>query len=98
MAQHLPPDFPPAPSADCTVVRTHLDAFVDGELTSFDAHDRPFSQVVEGHLQECARCAHVARELGALRAAVRAVGAREQATVRTSDALRRRVDEILSSR
>ena len=98
MAQHLPPDAPPASLADCTLVRTHLDAFVDGELTPYDEHDRPLAPLVEGHLASCAPCTRVAQQLRALRAAVRAVGSRERETVRASEALRRRAAMILSSR
>jgi len=98
MAQHLPPDALPASFADCTLVRTHLDAFVDGELRPYDAHDRPLAPLVEGHLASCAPCARLAQQLRALRSAVRAVGARERETVRASEALRRRAAMILSSR
>ncbi len=98
MPQHLPPDGPTASPAACTFVRTHLDAFIDGELTQHDAHGVPLSQRVAAHLPACPSCDRVARQLGALRAAVRGVGARERATVRASEALRRRAAQILSSR
>ncbi|WP_411280540.1 hypothetical protein [Gemmatimonas sp.] len=98
MAQHLPPDAPSASLADCSLVQSHLDAYVDGELTAFDEHDRELAPIVGAHLRWCAPCARVARQTEALRAAVRAVGQREQTTVRASDALRHRAEQILSSR
>lgn len=98
MAQHLPPDAPPASLAGCALVRTHLDAFVDGELTQCDAHDRPLAPLVRAHLEACAPCTRDAQQLRALRAAVRAVGTRERETVRASEALRRRAAMIFSSR
>ena len=42
-------------------------------------------------------CTRLAQQLSALRAALRAVGARERETVRASEALRRRAETILSS-
>lgn len=98
MAQHLPPDAPAASLTDCAHIRLHLDAFVDGELTALDIHDRPLTQVVAAHLRECQPCARVEHQLRALRTTLRAVGRREQATTCASDALRRRAAQILSSR
>lgn len=98
MAQHLPPDAPVASLTDCPSIRQHLDAFVDGELTAFDTHDRPLTQVVASHLRECEECARLERQLSRLRATLRAVGRREQATAQASDALRLRAAKILSSR
>jgi hypothetical protein len=98
MAQRLLPDAPPASLADCTLVRTHLDAFVDGELPRYDVHDRPLAPLVRGHLDVCAPCSRLAQQVRALRAALRAVGARERETVRASESLRRRATMILSSR
>ncbi|WP_310570171.1 hypothetical protein [Gemmatimonas sp.] len=98
MAQHLPPDAPAAPLIDCAHIRLHLDAFVDGELTAFDDRDRPLTQVVGAHLRECVSCARLERQLQALRTALHAFGQREQATMRASDELRQRAEQILSSR
>jgi len=52
---------------------------------------------VQEHLASCAPCTRLAQQLSALRAALRAVGARERETVRASEALRRRAETILSS-
>lgn len=98
MAQHLLPDPALVSPADCSLVRTHLDAFVDGELMVHDAHDRRLRQTIDTHLRDCAECTRVAQQVRALLAALRAVGAREQDTVRASEALRRRAEIILSSR
>ncbi len=98
MAQHLPPDAPAASLTDCAHIRMHLDAFVDGELTAFDVHDRPLTQVVDAHLRACEPCARVEQQLQAQRRALHDVGRREEATTRASDALRRRAAQILSSR
>ena len=98
MAQHLPPDAPVTPLTDCVRIRMHLDAFVDGELADVDALDRSLPQLVGGHLRACERCARLERQLHGQRAALRAVGRREQATLRASDALRRRAAQILSVR
>jgi hypothetical protein len=98
MAQHFPPDAPAASLTDCAHIRLHLDAFVDGELTGFDDHDRPLTQVVGSHVRDCDSCARVDNQLRALRTTLRALGRREQTTTRASDALRQRAAQILSSR
>lgn len=98
MAQQLPPDAPPVPPAECSYVRTQLDAYVDGEFAPHDEHDRLPVPILKAHLRDCAACARAARHMTALLSAVRALGAREEATVRASDELRRRAAEILSSR
>ena len=97
LAKKLPPDAPAASPAVCSLVRAHLDAFVDGELTLHDACDRPLASLVREHLASCAPCTRVAQHMSALRAALRAVGARERETVRASEALRRSAETILSS-
>ena len=97
MAQHLPPDDPPASPTDCTLVRRHLDAFVDGELASINGDAPAMGHGIAGHLASCTRCARAVHQLRTLRDAVRAVGARERETVRASEALRRRAAMILSS-
>ena len=98
MAQHLPPDAPVASLTDCAHIRMHLDAFADGELTAFDAHDHPLAELVGAHLRVCEPCARLEHALQALRAALHALGRREQVTERASDALRRRVAQLLASR
>jgi hypothetical protein len=98
MAQHLPPDALAASLTDCAYIRMHLDAFADGELTAFDVHDRPLTELVGAHLRACEPCARLERALQALRAALHAVGRRERLTVRASDALRRRAALLLASR
>ena len=97
LAQHLPPDAPAASPAVCSLVRAQLDDFVDGELTRHDVCVRPLVPLVREHLASCAPCTRLAQQLSALRAALRAVGARERETVRASEALRRRAETILSS-
>ena len=97
LAQYLPPDAPAASPAVCSLVRAQLDAFVDGELTPDDGCDRARVPLVREHLASCAPCTRLAQQLSALRAALRAVGARERETVRASEALRRRAETILSS-
>lgn len=69
MAQHLPPDATAASLADCAHIRMHLDAFADGELTAFDVHDRPLTELVGAHLRACEPCARLERALQSLRAA-----------------------------
>ncbi|QJR34239.1 hypothetical protein [Gemmatimonas groenlandica] len=98
MAQHLPPDAPVASLTDCAHIRMHLDAFVDGELTAFDGHDHPLTELVGAHVRVCEPCARLERQLQALRAALRALARREQTTACASDALRRRAAQILASR
>lgn len=98
MAQHLPPDAPVASLTECAHIRMHLDAFVDGELTAFDGHDRPLTELVGAHLRACEPCARLERQLQSLRAALHALARREQETARASDALRQRAAQILASR
>lgn len=83
--------------SDCLRTRTHLHAFVDGELTAHDDAGAPLAAMVGAHLSGCERCARLERQLHAMRAALRATGRRERGTVRATPSLRARAAAILSS-
>lgn len=97
MQQNLSRHADTALSPDCLRTRTHLHAFVDGELTAHDDAGHALADLVTAHLGTCERCARLERQLHAMRAALRATGRRERGVVRATPSLRARAAAILSS-
>lgn len=97
MQQNLSHNAQTALPSDCLRTRTHLHAFVDGELTAHDDAGQALAVMVAAHLGSCERCARLERQLHAMRAALRATGRRERSMVRATPSLRARAAAILSS-
>ncbi len=99
MAQHLPPDptTVTASAYDCSYVRAHLDAFVDGELVSYSLDGQSHTAILGAHLATCHACASLERQIRGMRRALRSLGTREHQLLKAPSTLRARVAAMLSS-
>ena len=82
-------------ACSCVSVRALLHGRVDGELASSTGAQRLREAALVAHLDDCASCARLERQLRAMRSALRGVGARLSQRETASATLRARIAALM---